>query len=567
MTSTILSEKLSQLPEEPGVYLMKGERGEILYVGKAKVLKSRVSQYFQSARNLAPRTQLLVSFIRDLDVFITDNETEALILECNLIKRHRPRYNVRLKDDKSYPYVRMDQNHPFPRIEFVRRSVKDGAKYFGPFTSSGRLRELMGVTRRAFRLRDCSDMEFRNRARPCILYQMGQCTAPCVGLIDSEKYNGAVQKALLVLEGRTKEALGKLQAEMEQAAEQELFEDAAILRDQIQMLEQIENISTLDEQKILNPQSELNRDVVGIARDKDKAAIVILMMRDGSAQEIKHFNLKDLDPEQPDEQILFESLAQYYINRPKEMILPEEVLLPLQTDPQIAAEYLILSKALSRRVEFWRPQRGEYRELQDLSSKTAAQTLAGFSQRESKQLDDLQDLQRRLVLRTFPRRMECFDISHFQGEGTVASRVVFIDGKPNKDDYRRYHVRTVDQPDDFASMREILMRRFQNDAAVPDLVVVDGGKGQLSQLLAVLAELNITNLEVVGLAKARTKSNFEEQEVKASSERVFKPRQKNPILLHPGTGAYRMLASLRDEAHRFAINFHRVVRDRARSGS
>lgn len=559
-----LASKIKDLTEEPGVYLMKERSGEILYIGKAKNLRNRVSSYFQENRGHTARIRLLVRRIEDFDIIITDNEAEALVLECNLIKKHKPRFNVRLKDDKAYPYVRLDVKHSFPRVEFIRRVKKDGARYFGPFISSLQLREVLTWARKTFRLRDCTDNEFRNRVRPCLLYQIQQCSAPCVGYVQEDAYQKSIQYVLQILEGKTKDVLRDLGKEMALASEEEAYEKAAQIRDQMAAIQELER----NEQKMIDPESDLSRDVIQMARDGSIAVVVILSVRGGKTVGVAQYPLSDLDPELEDSTILFDFLAQYYIERQEKegTYALEEVL--LSDESQVSAmgdQYRVLRRALNGKIDFRVPKRGEAAELVSLVLKTAQYNLTELQKTKSRGEDDLKNLQMKLNLKNYPRRIECYDISHFQGEGTVASRVVFTEGKPEKELYRHYHVESVEGPDDFASLREILMRRFSAmKTPLPDLVVIDGGRGQLAQAEAVFAELQINGVDLVSLAKARTESDFQSSEVKASLERVFKPNQKNPILLKPGTGAYRVLTHARDESHRFAITFHRKVRDRRR---
>lgn len=562
--SSPLENKIKGLATEPGVYLMKDASGAILYVGKAKNLKARVSSYFQDQKDRNPRTELLVRKIIDFDVVLTDNEVEALILECNLIKKYRPKFNVRLKDDKSYPYVRLDVNHPFPRLEYVRRVRKDGARYFGPYVSAYQIKDVLRWAQKAFKLRDCSDNEFRNRARPCILYQMGQCSGPCVGLIKEEEYHHNISTVLKLLDGKTDEVVGDLKRQMGDAAEREEFELAARLRDTIQHIDDI-----TQQQKITNPEADFDRDVVHFVRGSTdasmaRAVVVVMAVREGRTVGVFQFPFEDVDPLMPDGEFLFGFMAQYYLGRYEEtpQLMPKEVLIPVEVEGTIKEQAQVLSRALGRTVDFRAPKRGEAADLVAMVRKTAEHHLTELSARVAHAVDDLIDVQKKLDLRKFPHRIECFDISHFQGEGTVASRVVFVDGQPEKALYRHYHVREVSGPDDFRAMREVLERRFMNDHSLPDLVVVDGGKGQLAQAEAIFSELGVIGVELVSLAKARTQRDFEEAEVTGTMERVFKPNQKNPIMLKPGTGAFRVLTQARDESHRFAITFHRSVRDK-----
>lgn len=565
-SSSLLENKIKGLAAEPGVYLMKDAAGVIIYVGKAKNLKNRVSSYFQDSKDKNPRTELLVRKIEDLEVVITDNEVEALVLECNLIKKYKPRFNIRLKDDKTYPYVRLDLKHPFPRLEYTRRVRKDGARYFGPYVSAFSIKEVLRWAEKAFKLRDCSDNEFRNRARPCILYQMGQCSAPCVGLIDENEYDKSIKTVLKLLDGKTDEVVADLKNQMEQAAGVEEFEKAASIRDRIQHIEEI-----TQQQKMADPEMRFDRDVVHFARGAGQntashAVVVVMAVREGKAQGVFQYPFSDIDPNISDDEFLFEFMAQYYLSRFEQapQLLPKEVLMPLfePGDSAIKEQTAILSRALGRQVEFRTPKRGEAADLVAMVKKTAEHHLLDVTSQIQHAVDDLIDVQKKLDLEKFPSRIECYDISHFQGEGTVASRVVFIEGRPEKNLYRHYHVNEVSGPDDFRSMREILERRFMHDHSLPDLVVVDGGKGQLAQAEAIFEELGVRGVELVSLAKARTERNFEEQEVTGTMERVFKPGQKNPIMLKPGTGAYRVLTQARNEAHRFAITFHRQVRDK-----
>lgn len=576
--------KIKNLPLDAGVYLMKNEVGEILYIGKAKNLKARVLTYFREDAQRSPRIALLVRKITDFDVVLTDSEVEALILECNLIKKHKPRYNVRLKDDKAYPYVRMNVQHPFPRLEYVRKVRKDGARYFGPYVSSFQVREVLSWARKAFLLRDCSDFEFRNRARPCILHQMGECSAPCVGLVSHEDYHKQVNRVLKLLDGKTDEIYQELEAKMLECSEREEFERAAFFRDQITRLKTI-----IQDQKITDPESITSRDWVQFARQGEYAIVVVFHVREGKTVGVETFPFDQLDPALPNTEFLMQFLSQYYLQR-EETQQAEEVLIATQvyedTSDKTAIstfkeQLLILKRALQKtmqqRKSFFQLRvivRGEYPEMVAMLSRTADFHLQQWLLKAQNQVEDLRDVQNKLSLPHYPQRIECYDISHFQGEGTVASRVVFLNGKAEKKLYRHYHIRTVEQPDDFKSMQEVLRRRFDLDKvndgseqhALPQLVIIDGGKGQLAQAELVLNELGLSQLPVVALAKARTISDFQSQDVKASLERVFKINQKNPILLKPATGAYRILTQLRDESHRFALKLHRKTRDRQRIG-
>ena len=580
MTLPSLEAKTKNLTTDPGVYLMKSAVGEILYVGKAKNLKARVSTYFQESRDKPLKTELLVRRIVDFDVIITDNEVEALVLECNLIKKHKPKYNVRLKDDKTYPFVRLSTAHPFPRLEYVRRVQKDGARYFGPYVTSFQIKEVLKWAQKTFQLRDCSDNEFRNRSRPCILYQIQECSAPCVGLIDEAAYHANIKQVMHLLEGKTELVLSSLEAQMFAAAEREEFEAAAKHRDQMRY---IHDISV--QQKLTDPESNYDRDLVHFSRLENSTqgltvtagVVAVMSVREGKVVGVQPFLFDQLDPSIDDTEFLYGFLAQYYLARYEQTptLLPKEVVLPTVSSERSELGFVdgldqskILARALGNSVQFRHSKRGELVELLAMLKKTCEHHLGELTKKIIYTVDDLIDVQRKLGLRRYPHRIECFDISHFQGEATVASRVVFIEGKPDKSLYRHYHVQSVDRPDDFQSMREILERRFsqtQDGDRWPDVVLIDGGRGQLSQVEAIFREFGVAGVELVSIAKARTKSDFQSTDVVTSLERIFKVNQKNPILLKPGTGAYRILTQARDEAHRFAITFHKNIRRKSRS--
>lgn len=569
MTISSLESKIKGLADEPGVYLMKDAAGEILYVGKAKSLRSRVAQYLPATsrgstpsktQRLSPRIELMLTKVADVEVVLTDNEVEALVLEFNLIKKYRPRFNVSLKDDKSYPYVRLDLNHPFPKLEYVRRVKKDGARYFGPYVSAFQIKDVLRWASQAFKLRDCSDAEFRNRTRPCILYQMGQCSAPCVKFIEEPAYHRNIEQVLKILQGKYDEVVRELTEQMEKASADEKFELAAELRDRIRHIEAVN-----EQQKITDPESEADRDVVGFARKSKFAVVVVMAVREGRTVGVFQYPFQEVDPDLSDADFVFQFLSQYYLTRHEEApaLLPDGVLLP-EVMQEAKDQVSVLSRALGKRRDFRVPRRGEAADLMAMVEKTADYHLTELTAKTLHVLDDVEDVRRRLDLPRFPHRIECYDISHFQGEGTVASRVVFIDGVADKKHYRHYHVNEVEGPDDFKSLREVLGRRFTSDATVPDLVVVDGGKGQLAQAEAIFTELDVIGVPLAAIAKARTEGSFQDAEVTASMERIFKPGRKNPIMLKPGTGAYRVLTQARDEAHRFAITFHRKTRDKRR---
>jgi excinuclease ABC subunit C len=573
-------EKAREASTAPGVYLMKDEQGAVIYVGKAKNLTNRLSQYFQAGPHEVPRTEMMVNRVAHFDVILTETEAEALILEATLIKKHKPKFNVRLKDDKAYPYLKIQVNEPFPRIEWTRRVQRDGARYFGPFPSAWSARQVMNLLNETFRLRDCSDNAFRHRSRPCILYQMGKCTGPCVQLIDAQAYQADIEQVVAVLEGKTDELVAQLRRGMEDASEHEEYELAAGYRDQIRNLELVTQT-----QGVVEAGSSRDRDVVGFARGEVEAHGTLLRIRGGRMVAVQHYRLQNTDPSLPDGTLLAEFLSQYYASQglgteaeaPSEEAHPEgkpqEVLVPTAPDDP---DWLERTFDVGVRVAEGAPGSAQRQVDEQLLSVARANAQYALEQSARKAeghgLAALEEIQDKLHLPKLPSRIECYDISNTQGEEPVASRVVFIDGAPDKNLYRRYKIRTVTGSNDFAMMREVLDRRFSHASEggeperLPDLVVVDGGKGQLSQAVAILTELNVQGVDVVGLAKARTESDFKSAEVRSSMERVFIPNRKNPVPLLPHTGAYKLLTHVRDEAHRFAISYHRLLRSKRSLG-
>jgi excinuclease ABC subunit C len=568
----LLLEKARETSTSPGVYLMKDAQGGVLYVGKAKNLKNRVSNYFQAPPHEVTRTEMLVNRIHHFDVILTETESEALILENTLIKKHKPKFNVRLKDDKMYPYLKIQVGIDFPRIEWTRRVLRDGARYFGPFPSAWAARQVMTLLNETFKLRDCSDNTFRNRSRPCILYQIGKCSGPCVGLATREQYKESIHDIIGVLEGKTDKLIEDLKRGMEDAAEREEFEEAAGYRDQIQNLELITQT-----QAVIESQDQKDRDVIGIARAEGADAEggseykdahgTLLRVRRGKLIAVQHYHLQNTDSSLSESELLFDFMSQYYLN----LGLGTEVSPEAANEGNRPAEVLVseapqdlelLEKTLG--VTFKVPETTVDQQLLNVAKNNATYALAQLKKKNAGHgIAALEEIQDKLHLTRLPSRIECYDISNIQGDDQVASRVVFMDGAPDKNLYRRYKIKTVIGANDFASMKEVLGRRFANkEEQLPDLVVVDGGKGQLAQAVAILTELGIDGVPVVGLAKARTESDFQAAEVKSSFERIFIPNRKNPIPLLPHSQAYKLLVHIRDEAHRFAITYHRLVRSK-----
>jgi excinuclease ABC subunit C len=559
---TTLLEQAKELATTSGVYLMKGAGGQILYVGKAKSLRARVSSYFQPIVHEHPRTEMMLGEVVEFEVIHTGTENEALVLECTLIKRYKPRFNIRLKDDKHYPYLSVPVNDEFPRIEWTRRVNQENARYFGPFPSSFAARIVMRLLTEAFQLRDCDDNTFLHRSRACILHQMGKCSAPCVGKVDKDGYRAQLDRAVAVLEGKSKGFIRELKKEMKRAAGDERYEDAARLRDQIQAVEIVSQT-----QSVVDADQRLDQDVFACAEKEGVAHGVVLQVRGGKLLSVKHYDVQNFDGTQTREQILYDFLAQHVLlmDEGNDLVHAREFLMR-----ELPMDAELLERTLSIRIV--QPATPVQKQLVSV-----AETNARFAVENAKRdsaghgITALEEIREKLGLKTLPRRIECYDVSNTQGEESVASRAVFMDGAPEKALYRRYKIKTVKGANDFASMREIFDRRFSKmdqdpGNEKPDLVVVDGGKGQLAQAKAIFDELGITGVDLVGLAKARTESDFQSREVRSSQERVFIPNRVNPVPLYPHTQAYKLLTHVRDEAHRFAITFHRKLRDRKSMG-
>jgi excinuclease ABC subunit C len=539
VASPALAEALPHLPATPGVYLFKDARGEVLYVGKAVNLKNRVSSYLRD--RTGPRTALLVQRLAQVDFLVTATEREALILERNLIKEHRPRYNINLRDDKNFLCLRLDLHDPAPRLSLVRRFAPDGARYFGPYTSSAAVRELLKFMKRVFRLRSCRDRGVPKRRRPCLNYQVGQCLAPCCGKVSLEDYRQAAREALLFLQGKGRQLRRELAAKMQQAGADLRFEEAALLRDRLALLDR-----TLAQQVTHTPTFQ-DQDVLGLARDGHQAAIVVLLVRGGRVTgSLPYFFTH---PEESDPDLLEAFIEQYY--SPGRLV-PDEILSPLRLPgPKTLLALLAEQKGTPVRLLF--PRQGPRRQLLHLARENAQAAL-------TRQLslgpppDPARELQERLQLPDPPRRLACLDISNLQGRQAVGSMAVFLDGQPHKSSYRRFRIQEVEGPNDPAMLSELIRRQFgAPDAALPDLLVLDGGLGQLSAAVKTVDDLKLTGkLPVIALAKAGVLAGG--QPVR---DRLYLPGRKNPLFLPANSPALLLLMRLRDEAHRFAVGFHR----------
>jgi excinuclease ABC subunit C len=539
--SPALDSKLDHLPDQPGVYLFKDRSGDVLYIGKAARLADRVRSYFLKGADHTPKTALLVSHVADLETMVTRSELEALILESNLVKRHRPRFNVVLRDDKQYPYLRLPVKDRFPRLSIVRRVQKDGALYYGPYTPAGALRETLKVIKKVFPLATCTIDIDGTAERACIEFEIKRCMAPCTGQQTQEEYHRIVRQVRQFLEGHDRELVDDLRAQMDAAATREDFEEAARLRDRIFKIER-----TLERQRITQTAS-IDQDVIGIARHGTSVDLQVLFVRGGLLIGRKDFFwLESADA--TDEELVRSASEQFYN---KEGQPPRELLIPVDIpDAGLLAHWL--SDKRGEPVRVLAPERGTKHQLVLLAEENAAAALADHLRNEELDRQAGEELQRVLRLKTAPKRIEGFDISNTMGNQSVASMVVWEEGRMKKSDYRRFKIASVEGANDFASMHEVVTRRYgrMEDLVLPDLVLIDGGLGQLASARAALQEVGRPELAVIGLAKAKGEKD----------ERVYLPGRKNPIVLRANSPATHLLQRVRDEAHRFAVTFHRTLR-------
>jgi excinuclease ABC subunit C len=551
-----LDERVQRLPTESGVYLFRDRSGQVLYVGKAQNLRARVRSYF-SGGDGRHQMHFLVPRIHDVDVVVTANVKEGLLLENQLIKKHRPRFNVRLRDDKNYLGLRLDPHERYPRFTQTRSFRRDGATYFGPYTSSTSLRETLDILQKVFPLRTCSDSVFatyRRKERPCLEHALGRCAAPCVDRVSDAAYAELVNGAVLFLKGRAPDLLRKLRDRMQAASKAERFEEAARLRDRVAAIDR-----TVERQSMISTRF-VDRDVFGLAREGQRIEVQVLHVRQGKLLGASRHSFRDVRLD--DAEVLASVLGQFY---GADRDIPREVLLPFAIEGNEAIEELFRERS-GRAVRIAVPKRGERRQLVQMAERNAELTLQERKQRERAHLDAIEPLQEALRLSHAPRRIECYDISHLGGVLHVGSRIVFVDGEPYKDGYRRYKIRDADPGDDYAAMREVLSRRLKRLAKdpAPDLLLLDGGKGQLNVVRAVLDDAG-EDIPVAALAKERDESP-EGPRVRRHGglkrERVFLPNVKDPVTLTPDSPALLLLQRLRDESHRFAIRYHRQLRSK-----
>jgi len=551
---------LDTLPTKPGCYLMKSASGEIIYVGKAINLRNRVRSYFQSRPDQDFKTRTLVRHIADIEWIVVGSELEALILEMNLIKKHRPHYNIRLKDDKRYPYIKVDWQNPFPRVSVTRLMVQDGSRYFGPYTSVWAVHQTLDVLRRIFPYLSCDRVITGQDARPCLYYDIKLCSGPCIGAIDQVGYRQMIDDLCKFLEGRTDPILSRLKTEMERASEDLRFEKAAAIRDQIQAIEQV-----VERQKVFSSEQN-DTDVIAMARADGEACVQVFFIRSGKLIGREYFVLEGAADE-PDSDVISQFIKQFYAEAAS---IPSQVLLPNEVEEAQIIQQWLRNYRAGYKVEISVPHQGQSQELVQMAAENAAETLQALRSQwqadRHKQTQTLAELQQALNLSEPLNRIECYDISNTQGTALVGSMVVFEQGVPNKKLYRRFNIRGVEGPDDFASMEEVLTRRFRRWATaqeltvpgkkvdpsfsfLPDLLMVDGGKGQLGRAVLVLEKFNLLGkVPVVSLAKQQ--------------EEIFIPGKDKSLLLPRHSQALYLVQRIRDEAHRFAITAHRNQRSK-----
>ena len=553
-----LEQQVESLPTEPGVYLFKNDRGTVLYVGKAQNLKSRVRQYVNGGDGRI-RIPALLDRATSVDVLVTSNVKEALLLENELIKQHKPRFNVRLRDDKQYLALRMDLSEAWPRVTMVRRFRKDGAKYFGPYTSSVALKMSLSNLRRLFPLRSCTEGTFKDyarRGRPCIEYEMKRCLGPCCDLADQAAYAEQVEGTMLFLRGKSRELIENIEREMAEAAAAERFEQAAQLRDRLQAVEQ-----TIESQQIVT-ENRVDRDVFAIAREGGEVDVQVLHVREGRVIGARDFPFSNVRID--DGEVMGSFLGQFY-GSGEGHAPPREVLTSVEFEDE-GALGLLWRERFSQAVTIRKPQRGGSRRLVEIAERNASLSLATrLAARESVETAIL-EIAERCRLSKPPRRIECYDVSNLQGTLAVASRVTFEDGEPVKKDYRRYRIREAEAGDDYACMREVLDRRFRrvDTEPLPDLLMVDGGRGHLGVVMAALEDAGL-EVETLGISKERDDAS-PSLRVKRSgglkAERIYRPGRTNPIQLSPSSRGMLLLQRVRDESHRFAIEFQRELRSK-----
>jgi excinuclease ABC subunit C len=540
----VKSEQIKSLPAKPGVYLFKDKEGKVIYVGKAANLNNRVRSYFGAPSNLSSKIQRLVLKIQDFEFIVTNSEQEALILECNMIKKYTPRYNVLLKDNKTFPYFKIDINEDWPGVCITRQVQKDGARYFGPFASAGSVRKTLRLIKKIFPFRSCSKRIEGKDKRPCLDYYIHRCLGPCIGAVEKREYRDVINQVILFLQGKQELIIRELNTKMNAAAQQLQFEKAALMRDQINAIEKV-----IEGQRIaMKLQGE--KDVIALAQNETQAYVQLFSIRNSKLIGQDHFIMEGIQDESPG-QIMTSFVKQYYVSA---SYIPPLILLQYPVEePAVLSEWLAQQRG--SRVELQVPQRGAKKKLVDTAAENAARGLE-LAQVKAMKVEvvsaGLRELKSRLRLSKMPRRIECYDVSNIQGALAVGSMVVLEKGWPKPAHYRRFRIKTVAGADDYAMIQEILRRRFKRGLtgestwAVPDLVVIDGGKGQLNAALEVRQELGLDSIPMASLAK--------------ENEEVFIPRDPQPVNIAKDSPALHILQRARDEAHRFAISYHKKLR-------
>ncbi|HEY60361.1 MAG TPA: excinuclease ABC subunit UvrC [Anaerolineae bacterium] len=551
---------LNTLPSKPGCYMMKDENGKVIYVGKAINLRSRVRSYFHSSAKLTKKTSKLIRNIADIDWIVVESELEALILEMNLIKKYRPFYNVRLKDDKRYPYIKVHLSDPFPKVTVTRKMSNDGSRYYGPYTSTWAVHRTLDLLRKIFPYRTCDRVITGKDTRACLYYDIKLCTAPCIGAVDQQQYQQMIKDLGRFLEGHTDPILTRLRREMGKMSANMQYEEATAIRDQILAIERV-----VEKQKVISPR-QTDSDVIAMARSNGDACVQIFFIRNGKLIGREYFILEGAEDEK-DSEVISQFIKQFYAEA---AFIPSEVLLPNEVDEALVIQHWLNQQGSDRKIQLKVPRRGTPKQLVKMATENAVETLQALKTQweadKHKQSAALNELQQALGLKQPPNRIECYDISNIQGTAAVGSMVVFEQGIPSKKLYRRFNIRSVQGPDDYASMEEVLTRRFRrwqisqekllvgekrdpSFAVLPDLLIVDGGKGQLNRVLAVLSIFGLKNrLIAAGLAK--------------EEELLYLPNRRLPLALPKHSQGLYLLQRIRDEAHRFAITAHRKLRQK-----
>ncbi|MFH1146163.1 MAG: excinuclease ABC subunit UvrC [Pseudomonadota bacterium] len=538
----LTEDKLENIPHRPGVYLIKDAQEKVIYVGKAKDLKKRLMSYLQKGRSHGPKVEAVVSRGAFLETIVTENEKEALILECSLIKSYRPKYNVILRDDKNYLSLRINPNDKFPRITLVRRVTSDGALYFGPFSSASAVRDTLRLLQKVFPLRRCPDSVFKSRLRPCLNFQMKRCLGPCAGTVSEEEYREYVDQVIMFFQGRMNDLVSLLEKEMNSLAEREEYEKAALYRDRLTAVRR-----TLERQSVVSSRP-IDLDAIGLYRRGEQAEVSIFFVRHGAVIGHKSFFLRAVDTE---EELLSNFLKQFYS---EEKYIPEEILIPFPFEDQAVFSERLKDHA-RRKTSLVVPRRGDKRHLLALASENAEHAMGQQLRKDEDISELLQLLQDNLKLRHYPERIEGLDISNLSGKMAVGSVVAFIRGRPETSLYRRYKIRLPEEPNDYAMMQEVVtrrLRRAQQEESWPNLLLIDGGRGQLGVAQTVLKDIRLEGmLDVIALAKGN----------QGEQDKVYLPYRKNPVVLRENSPVLLYLQRIRDESHRFAIQYHRRIRE------